>query len=100
MGAHGPAGHKILQKIATVTGGNYYVVTNPKSLPKIFVREAMRVSKPLIYEPDGGVQPSVSYPHEVLQGISSDLPSIKGFVLTTVKESPLVQVAIRSPKPT
>jgi uncharacterized membrane protein len=99
VGAHGPAGHKILQKIATVTGGNYYVVTNPKSLPKIFVREAMRVSKPLIYEPDGGVQPSVSYPHEVLQGISSDLPSIKGFVLTTVKESPLVQVAIRSPKP-
>lgn len=99
VGAHGPAGHQILQKIAAATGGNYYVASNPKALPKIFIREAMKVSKPLVYEPQGGVQPVVSYPHEALQGISSQLPNISGFVLTTTKESPLVQVAIRSPRP-
>jgi uncharacterized membrane protein len=99
VGAHGPAGHQILQKIAAVTGGNYYVASNPKALPKIFIREAMKVSRPLVYEPEGNVQPQISYPHEVLQGLSQPLQDVSGFVLTTVKESPLVQVAIRSPKP-
>lgn len=99
VGAHGPAGHQILQKIANATGGNYYVASNPKALPKIFMREAMKVSKPLVFEPQGGVQPAVSYPHEVLQGINNQLPSLSGFVLTTAKENPLVQVAVRSPRP-
>src|SRR5262245_18500128 len=27
VGAHGPAGHQVLQQIATQTGGKYYVVT-------------------------------------------------------------------------
>jgi len=99
VGSHGPAGNQILQKIAATTGGNYYVASNPKALPKIFVREAMKVSRPLVFEPEGGIQPVVSYPHEVLQGINSQLPSLAGFVLTTTKDSPLVQVAIRSPKP-
>lgn len=99
VGSHGPAGHQILQKIAAATGGNYYVASNPKALPKIFIREAMKVSKPLVFEPQGGIQPVVSYPHEVLQGINSQLPDLSGFVLTTAKESPLVQVAIRSPRP-
>ncbi len=99
VGAHGPAGHQILQKIATVTGGNYYKASNPKALPKIFIREAMRISRPLVFEPQGGVTPQISYPHEVLQGVGQKLPDISGLVLTTVKESPLVQVALRSPKP-
>ncbi len=52
VGAHGPAGHQTLQNIATKTGGNYYVASNPSALPKIFMREAMRVSRPLVFEPD------------------------------------------------
>ena len=32
------------------TGGKYYVVNNPKALPRIFQREARRVARPLIYE--------------------------------------------------
>ncbi len=100
VGAHGPAGHQTLQGIATKTGGNYYVASNPSALPKIFVREAMRVSRPLVYEPDGGLQPQITYPHEIVQGLSRDLPNLKGFVLTTLKDSPLVEVPIRSSKPT
>ncbi|MCA9161590.1 MAG: VWA domain-containing protein [Planctomycetales bacterium] len=99
IGTHGPAGSTPLQNIATATGGKYYVVTNPKALPRIFVREARKVARPLVYEPDGGVVPQVTYPHEILQGISGPLPPISGFVLTTLKENPLVEVAIRSPKP-
>ncbi|RMF37597.1 MAG: VWA domain-containing protein [Planctomycetota bacterium] len=99
VGAHGPAGHATLQKIATQTGGNYYRAANPTALPKIFQREAMRVARPLVYEPPGGVQPQVTYPHEILTGLPRELPSLRGFVLTSVKDSPLVQVSIRADKP-
>lgn len=99
VGSHGPAGHQTLKNIAITTGGNYYVATNPSALPKIFQREAMRVSRRLLHEPDGGVSPQVTYPHEVVQGLDRELPNLKGFVLTSVKDSPLVQVPIRSNTP-
>ncbi|MFK7734707.1 MAG: VWA domain-containing protein [Pirellulaceae bacterium] len=99
VGAHGAAGHSTLQNISTKTGGNYYVARNPTALPKIFQREAMRVSRPLVYEPDGGLMPVVSYPHEIVQGLSRELPNLKGFVLTSLKDSPLVEVPIRSQRP-
>ncbi len=99
VGAHGPAGHQTLQNIATRTGGNYYVATNPAALPKIFQREAMRVSRPLVFEPDGGVRPQITYPHEIVQGLSRDLPPLRGFVLTSLKNSELVEVPIRANKP-
>jgi uncharacterized membrane protein len=99
VGAHGPAGHQTLQNIATVTGGNYYVATNPQALPKIFQREAMRVSRPLVYEPEGGAVPQITYPHEIVQGLPRDLPNLQGFVLTQLKDSPLVEVPIRASKP-
>ncbi len=99
VGTHGPAGNSTLRLIATTTGGNYYVASNPKALPKIFQREAMRVSRPLVYEPDGGLLPQIVYPHEIVQGLPRELPNLRGFVLTTLKESALVQVPIRSSKP-
>lgn len=99
IGAHGPAEAATLQNIAVKTGGKYYVVNNPKALPRIYQREARRVARPLIFEPEGGATPQIVYPHEMLNGIQDPLPPIKGFVLTTVKENPLVEVSIRSPKP-
>ena len=99
VGAHGPAGHQVLQKIATTTGGNYYVASNASALPRIFMREAMRVARPLVFEPADGVQPQITYPHEIVQGVARQLPDLKGFVLTSVKSSPLVEVPIRANKP-
>lgn len=100
VGTHGPAGHQTLQKIATTTGGNYYVASNPTALPKIFQKEAMKVSRPLVYEPTGGLRPQITYPHEIVQGLSRELPNLTGFVLTSLKDSPLVQVPIRASNPT
>lgn len=100
VGTHGPPGSTPLQDIATQTGGKYYVVTNPKSLPRIYQREVRRVSRPLVYEPEGGVSPQVVYDHEVHGLAGEPLPPISGFVLTTVKKNPLVEVTIRSPRPT
>lgn len=99
VASHGLAGSQRLQKIATDTGGKYYSVKSGRALPRIFQREARRVSKPLVYEPPGGAIPEVIFPHAMLDGIDRVLPPITGFVMTQTKDSPLAQVLIQSPKP-
>jgi hypothetical protein len=97
VGTHGPAGSTPLERIATATGGKYYVVTNPSALPRIYQREARRVARPLVQEKL--VQPQIKTPHQILQGIDGPPPPITGFVLTTLKENPLVEVQLVSPEP-
>lgn len=102
VGTHGVAGSSELQRVAQTTQGTYYVVTDESFLPKIFVREARRVARPLIHEPEGGLIPQKNGAysgHETLMGIGSTLPRLRGFVLTQVKNSPLVEVPILSPTP-
>ncbi len=96
VGTHGPPGSTPLKRISTYTGGKYYVVRNPKALPKIYQREARRVARPLIVEKD--LQPQVTGFHDILEGIDS-FPSFKGFVMTTVKGNPLVETPMISPYP-
>lgn len=101
IGTHGPAGNTLMQQIANDTGGKYYIVTNPQALPKIYQNEARKVSRPLVYEPPEGVVPQVVSGHEMHGFLDSGqaLPRISGFVFTKVKDSQLVDVSIRSPKP-
>lgn len=95
VGAHGPAEHATLQNIAAVTGGKYYKVNNPKALPRIFQIEARRVARPLVKEDPNGIPVLVDdASHEMLQGISKP-PPVHGFVLTSSKENPLVEVLMR-----
>jgi uncharacterized membrane protein len=98
VGCHGAPGNPELEKLAIQTGGKYYIVQNPQALPKIFQREARRVAQPLVYENPNGVQPRIAYPHEITSGIGS-FPPITGFVRTTIKRNPLVELAILSPEP-
>lgn len=99
VGTHGPAGSQVLNDLATDTGGRYYVVKNPKALPKIYQSEVRRVARPLVFEPDAPVSPQiVDRSHEIVQGIET-LPPITGFVLTTAKDSPLVETIALSPQP-
>ncbi|MCA9173672.1 MAG: VWA domain-containing protein [Planctomycetales bacterium] len=101
IGTHGQPGNTLLQQIATDTGGKYYVVRNPQALPRIYQNEARKVSRPLVYEPEGGVTPQVVRGHEMhgFLDAGQQLPNVAGFVLTTLKDSQLVEVSIRSPKP-
>jgi uncharacterized membrane protein len=101
--SHGLLGTQMnntLRNIAVQTGGKYYEVKNANALPKIYQREARRVAMPLVYERPDGVSPIVDAPqHEILRGIEGGIPPITGYVLTSVKENPLVQVVMRSPEP-
>lgn len=98
IGTHGPPGSTPLQKIANQTGGKYYVVNNASALPSIYIQEVSKITKPLIYEQEEPFVPKIVYPHEMVQGIDAIEP-ITGFVLTTKKEHPLVEVSILSPRP-
>ena len=100
VGSHGPAGSPTLQNIATPTGGKYYVVNNANALPKIFQREARRIARPLVYEPNPPVSPRITTQHEIVQGLGDAFPPVSGFVLTSVKENSLVDVILTSPVPT
>ncbi|MBN1911589.1 MAG: VWA domain-containing protein [Pirellulales bacterium] len=100
VGCHGTVGHQTLRNIAAATGGKYHVAKNPKALPRIFQEEARKIAQPVIYENKDGVPPEIRFPHEMLSGVGENLPDITGFVMTTVKENPLVEIALVSPKPT
>ena len=97
VGTHGTVGHSELRRIAKGTGGKYYVVRNPKALPRIFQKETMRVAKPLVKE-KRGMEPIVSFQHEIIKGIDA-FPPFDGFVLTSKKENSLVDVVLKSPEP-
>lgn len=99
VGTHQMAGSSVMQELSQITGGRYYEVRNPKALPKIYQNEVRLVARPLIFEPKSPVVPQIhDRSHEIMQGIDA-LPPISGFILTTVKESPLVETIVLSPQP-
>lgn len=100
VGGHGPPGHQTMQKIASQTGGKYYVVNNANALPRIYQKEARRVAQPLVRELAPPTAPQMVMDHEMLAGIPQEgLPPISGYVQTSVKDSSLVEVIMRSPIP-
>lgn len=89
----------LMDRIAKTGGGKSYLVQNPRVIPRIFMKEAMRVSRPLVYENPAGIRPQVNYPHEMLRGIPDPVPPVTGYVLTTAKSNPLVEVSWTSSLP-
>ena len=99
VASHGLSESKRLQQIATATGGKYYAVKSGAALPRIFQREARRVSRSLILDIPQGAAPQIVFPHPVLEGIAETLPPITGLVQTQTKDSSLAQILVRSPIP-
>jgi uncharacterized membrane protein len=102
IGAHGGAGASSLSTMASQAGGKYYVVQpnqTAQMLPRIYQREVRAIARPLVYEQPDGFRPRIKFPHEMLKGIGPDLPPLTGYVLTSLKESPLVEVALVNPLP-
>jgi len=98
VGSHGPADSALLARIARRGGGKYYAVNNPKALPRIYQKEVRRVARPLVYENQAGFRALEGFPHEILSGVDT-LPPLTGYVLTTKKENPLVEVSLLGSEP-
>ncbi len=87
----------LMDHVAIGGGGKFYKVDNPRVIPRIFMKEAMRVSRSVIYEKAEGFQPVVRYPHEIVSGLTGPLPPLTGFVRTTLKTNPLVEQVLVAP---
>ncbi|MCO5166828.1 MAG: glutamine amidotransferase [Planctomycetes bacterium] len=87
-GAQG-ASAQTMRRIANVTGGKFYYLDDPKDLPRLFIKEAQRVSRSLIVNQT--FVPTPRTPSPVLTGVQ-DLPQLTGFVLTEPK--PRAEVAL------
>lgn len=100
--AVGPdADRLLLAEIGQRGGGKFYHVLSPRAIPRIFMREARRVAMPLVFEAENGIAIQHASAGELLSGIGA-IPPITGYVLTRVKEDPLVEVLLttsRQPKP-
>ncbi len=87
VGGHGnnPQHAAIMQRMASMTGGTFYRVDDPKQLPQIFIKEARVVSRSLIQE---GQYPTTVVDNQSgpIQGFES-VPMIDGYVLTSPRES-------------
>ncbi|WP_158545251.1 VWA domain-containing protein [Bremerella cremea] len=90
---------RLLNQIAAMGRGKYYQVTSPKAIPRIFMQEARRVARPLIFEKETGIQPYLAGDHEILKGLPSAFLPVKGYVMTTPKDSPLVDIPLMLPEP-
>lgn len=91
-----PAAVQSLLRIAEATGGRFYNVKDPNSLPQIFVKEAKVVRRSLIVEET--FSPRVSFGvSEIIKGIPDKLPNLDGYVLTGPKGG-LAQTILTSVK--
>ena len=81
---HSSKDKQSLQQMAAATGGRYYDVTDPSTLPQIFIKEAQVVRRALIIEEP--FTPQVAFGlSEILRGVTPPLPALDGYVLTGPK---------------
>lgn len=85
-----------LKWIAKVTGGKYYFLNktgDEKQLPRIFIKEAKIVRRPLIR--DEVFKPKInSRFSDLMAGIGDDLPELKGYVVTTPRKTADVELPL------
>ena len=104
VNAHGTAeSQNLATRLPPHGGGKYYSVNNPnKALPRIFQKEARRVSRPLIYPGDRSSLLSREAGDRTCDDVRhqpDELPPIRGYVLTSKKENPLVETVLLATKP-
>jgi Mg-chelatase subunit ChlD len=88
-------GQPFMEQIATLGAGEYHQVTDPRRLPRIFVKEALFVKRSILFEET--FVPAVTDPLDpFLQDVGTDaLPPLHGYVATTAKpaaSAPLVSM--------
>ena len=79
--AHGndPSATAVMRNLAIKTKGRFYIVTNPKALPRIYQKEARSISRPLIFEQGTPWLPKLNYPQtEPVMRLSEPLAADHG----------------------
>jgi uncharacterized membrane protein/Mg-chelatase subunit ChlD len=101
VACHGANEDQKMAAIAKATGGRYYGpntrpgTSDPRQLPAIYIKESRLVSQSFLHEKRFG--PIIAFRSGPTDKLPDALPPLGGFVRTTPKPSPLVEVAIRTP---
>jgi hypothetical protein len=93
---HGATEVAKMKAVADVTRGRSYHVTDPRQLPAIYIKESRLVSKSFVYEK--AFQPVLTLRGGPTEGLPADLEPLHGFVRTSRRPGPLVEVPIQTPK--
>ncbi len=86
-----PGEEVLMQLIAEMGKGRYYLASDVRATPQIFLKETQQLARPGIVEED--FYPLVLTPSPVLEGLDG-LPALRGYVATTPK--PAGEVILQS----
>jgi uncharacterized membrane protein len=96
VATHGAPMDQALKAISDATGGRFYKVNHPKALPAIYIKETRLVSQSFIDE--RRFVPQLVYKAGPTDKLPDNLNPLYGYVRTTPKESPLVEMPILAPQ--
>jgi hypothetical protein len=95
VATHGAPQDAAMQSIA-IAPGKYYKVTDPTKLPAIYIKESRIVSQSFVQEKR--FEPLVRFRSGPTEKLPERVPDLGGFVRTTPKNSPIVEIPIMTPK--
>ncbi len=95
VATHGRSEDSKMTAIAAATGGRFYGNPSPKSIPAIYIQETRTVSQSFIVE--SRFTPKLLSSSGPTDRIQAPLPPLFGFVRTSMKQSPLVNMDIEGP---
>jgi uncharacterized membrane protein len=95
VATHGQPQDTALSNIA-IRPGKYYKVTDPSQLPAIYTKETRLVSQSFVHERQ--FRPVVVFRSGPTDKLPEQLAPLGGFVRTTPKSSPLVEIPLLTPK--
>lgn len=93
VGVGRDADGKLLSALAGATGGRYYAAVPAESLPFIFDREAQLAARAALVEET--FRPRQAGASDLLEPLSAP-PPLRGYVATTAKNGPAIQVPLVS----
>jgi hypothetical protein len=96
VACHGANEDQKMAAIAKATDGRAYSVKDPRQLPAIYIKESRLVSQSFVHEKP--FTPIVRFRSGPTDRLPEQVPELRGFVRTTPKGSPLVEIPMLTPR--
>jgi uncharacterized membrane protein len=95
VATHGVPENTKMTQMATATGGKAYLNPPPRAIPAIYIKETRLVSQSFLYE--NRFEPKLQVASGPTDKLTGPLPPLFGFVRTSLKQNPLVEMGIEGP---
>jgi uncharacterized membrane protein len=95
VATHGAPENTKMTQMATATGGKAYLNPPPRAIPAIYIKETRLVSQSFLYE--NRFVPKLQVASGPTDKLSGAFPPLFGFVRTSLKQNPAVEMGIEGP---